>query len=57
MGHDLTVCELEPHVGLAAVSAEPILDPLSPSLSAPAPLALSLKDKLTLKKKHTTAFK
>ena len=28
-GHDLTVRELEPHVGLCAVSAKPALDPLA----------------------------
>ena len=31
-GHDLTVCELKPDIRLAAVSTEPALDPLSPSL-------------------------
>ena len=36
-GHDLTVCELQPHVGLCADSAEPAWDSLCPSLSA-APL-------------------
>ena len=36
-GHDLAVCEFEPHMGLAALSAEPASDPLSPSLcSSPA---------------------
>ena len=29
-GHELVVCELEPHIGLAAVSTEPALDPLCP---------------------------
>ena len=29
--------ELKPHIWLSAVSAEPALDPLSPSLSAPTP--------------------
>ena len=33
------VCEFKPWVGLSAVSAEPILDPLSPSLSIPSLLA------------------
>ena len=33
-GHDLTVCEFEPHVGLCADSVEPAWDSLSPSLSA-----------------------
>ena len=46
-GHDLTVCEFKPHVGLFAVSAEPTWDPLSPSLSAPSTqsLPISLKNK------------
>ena len=34
-GHDLTVRELEPRIGLCAGSAGPAWDPLSPSLSAP----------------------
>ena len=29
-GHDLPVREFEPRMGLAAVSSEPALDPLSP---------------------------
>ena len=44
-GHDLAVHEFEPHIGLAAVSTEPTLDPLSPSL-CPSPtcsLSFSLK--------------
>ena len=41
-GHDLTVCEFEPHVGLHPGSAELAWDSLSPSLSAPPPLSLSL---------------
>ena len=41
-GHDLTVHEFEPRVGLSAVGTEPALDPLSP------PLSLSLSN---LKKK------
>ena len=50
-GRDLAVRGFEPHVGLSAVSAERALGPLSPSVSAPAPLALSLflKNKPTLK--------
>ena len=32
---DLMVREFKPHTGLDAVSTEPALDPLSPSLSAP----------------------
>ena len=45
-GHDLTVCEFEPHVGLCADSIEPAWDPLS-SLSLPFPssFSLSLKNK------------
>ena len=34
-GHNLMVPELVPHLRLSAVSTEPTLDPLSPSLSAP----------------------
>ena len=41
-GHDLTVCEFEPHMGLCADSSEPAWDSLSPSLSAPPPLTLSI---------------
>ena len=33
-GHDLMVCEFEPHIGLCADSEEPARDSLSPSLSA-----------------------
>ena len=33
-GHDLTVCEFEPHIRVRADSAEPAWDSLSPSLSA-----------------------
>ena len=40
--HDLMVCEFKPHIRLAAVSMEPALDPLYPSLSAPPLLARSL---------------
>ena len=39
-GHDLTVSEFEPHVGLCADSVEPAWD-LSPSLPAPTPPVLS----------------
>ena len=39
-GHDLRVCEFKPNIGLAAVSEEPALDPLSSSLSlCPSPLS------------------
>ena len=34
-GHDLTVCEFEPRVGLWANSAEPAGDSQSPFLSVP----------------------
>ena len=48
-GHDPTVLEFEPCMGLSAVSAELTLDPLSPSLSAPplltCMLSVSLKNK------------
>ena len=39
-GHDLMVCEFEPHVGLRADSVDPALDSLSPFLSAPPLLTL-----------------
>ena len=41
-GHDLTVREFEPGIGLRAGGAEPAWDSLSPSLSAPPPLTLSV---------------
>ena len=41
-GHDLAVYETQPHDGLRADSAEPAGDSVSPSLSAPPLLALSL---------------
>ena len=41
-GHDLTVLEIEPHIGVGADSAEPAWDSLSFPLSLP---ALSLKIK------------
>ena len=37
-GHDLTVHEIEPHVGLHTGSVEPPWDSLSPSLSLSLPL-------------------
>ena len=49
-GHDLTVSEFEPHIRLTAVSAELASYPLSPSLSAPPSLVLSLS--LSKIKKH-----
>ena len=46
-GHDLTVCESEPRIGLCADGAKPAWDFLSPSLSlCPSPaLSCSLKNK------------
>ena len=54
-GHDITVCEFEPLIGLTPVCAEPALDPLSPFLSAPPLLVLSLSlslsnNKINIKK-------
>ena len=54
-GHDLEVCGFETRVSsmLAAQSLEPVSDSVSPSLSAPPWLALSLSlslSKITLKK-------
>ena len=46
-GHDLAAREFEPRIRLSVVLMEPTLDPLSPSLSAPLPLALSPPKKLT----------
>ena len=46
--HDLTVCEIESHLGFCADSAEPAWDSLSLFLSALPLLALSLK--INLKK-------
>ena len=40
-GHDVTVCEFEPHVRLWADTTEPAWDPLSPPLSTPPPLTLA----------------
>ena len=54
-GHDLTVHEFDPQVGLYADTVEPVSDSVSPSLSAPFPLAvyLSLKNKQTSKIEYT----
>ena len=41
-GHDLWFREFEPHIGVHADIVEPARDSLSPSLSAPPPLMLSL---------------
>ena len=48
-GHDLTVREFNPCVGLCTDSAEPSWDSLSPSLSAPPLLVHSLSLSLSLK--------
>ena len=48
-GHDLTVHEFEPRVGLCADGAEPAWDSLSPYLSDP-PQSLPLKINKLLKK-------
>ena len=53
-GHDLTVHEFEPPVGLCADSSEPASDSVSPSLSAPSLLVLSLS--LKKKEKHYNKF-
>ena len=54
-GHDLTVLEFEPHIGLCADSIEPALDSLSPSLSLPLPC--SCTHSLCLKNKHFLKIK
>ena len=54
-GHDLTVREFKPHVK-SALTAQSLLEILSPSLSAPPLLALYLsqnKNKLKKKEKET----
>ena len=40
--YDLTDCEFKPRIRLSTVSTDPASDPLSPSLSAPPLLPLSL---------------
>ena len=45
-GHDVMVCEFKPHVRLCAARAEPAWDCLSPSVSAPPLLSLSLSLKI-----------
>ena len=42
-GHDLTVRETAPYIGLCEDSVEPAWDSLPPSLSVPRTLVLSLK--------------
>ena len=53
-GHDLTVRESEPHIGLHSDSTEPAWDSLSPSLHASSPLmcshSLSPNKQINLKK-------
>ena len=53
-GHDLTVSEFEPHVGLCADRSEPAWDSLSLPLSLPLPRSLSLSQnkEINLKKNH-----
>ena len=48
-GHDLTVHEFKPQIGLSVVSTDLASDPLFPSLSAPPPLVLSLSLSLSQK--------
>ena len=50
-GLDLTVCEIEPCIGLCADSVEPARDSLCPSLSAPPLLSVSQKINRPKKKK------
>ena len=47
-GHDLTVREFEPHVGLCVESVEPAWDSFSPPLSAPHSVSVSLSLSLSL---------
>ena len=54
-GHDITVRELEPHVGLHAVRVEPAWDSLSLPLSGPPLFVLSLSVN-KLKKKLKTKY-
>ena len=49
-GRDLMVREVEPCMGLSAVSTEPASDPLFPHLSGPLLLVLFLFLKLNIKK-------
>ena len=53
-GHDLMVCEFEPHIRLCTDSIQPAWDSLSPSLSLLLPqlmcsLSLSVSPSLSLK--------
>ena len=45
-GHDLVICEYKPPIGLHSGSVEPVLDSLSPSLSAPLQLTVTLSLKV-----------
>ena len=56
-GHDLTILEFEPQVGLCTNSPQPAWDSVSPSL-CPSPagtLSLSLSKYINLKKKYEVA--
>ena len=57
-GHDLTVCEFEPPVGLCADSSEPgVCFRFHAALSAPPPLMLSISLFLLSKINITKKFK
>ena len=56
-GHDLIVREIEPHIRFHADGAEPAWDSLSPSLSAPPLLALSVSLSLCLSLSKEVNFK
>ena len=45
-GHDLAVCEIEPLIGLCTDGEESAWDSLSPSLSDPLQLSLSLSQNI-----------
>ena len=51
-GHDLTVCEFEPHIGLSSLGTETTLDPLSPSLSDSLFLSLSKGNNIKKEDRH-----
>ena len=55
-GNDLTVPEIEPCLRLCADSVEPAWDSLSPSLSAPPLLSLSLSLPPSLSKTNKQTF-
>ena len=57
-GHDLVVHGFELHMGLCTDSVGPALDSLSPSLSAPPLLTISLSEQINKHlKKRTTSLK